>query len=109
MVLTTEVNPTHYVLKIDSQLTDPASGDLFFKATVDISLTVKVSGLKRITLHSKELTFEKCTYVPDGAAATMETSDIKLNEEAKTVDFIFGPEIPQGSGKLLIKYTGLHK
>lgn len=110
VVLSTEVDPTHYVLHIDTNLDKPnESEELLFGATVDISLTVKVNGLKKITLHSKELDFTKCTYLADGADEEIQTTAINLNEEAKTVDFIFGPEIPQGAGTLHVEYTGKHK
>ena len=109
-MLSLDVNPTHYDLRVETNVDNPnASGELNFNATVDISMEVKSVGLKTITLHSKELVYHNCTYVADGSEDEVEASQINLNVESTTVDFVFGPEIPQGSGKLHVEFMGLHK
>lgn len=109
-MLTRDVDPQHYELFVDTNVDSPnAAGALVFNATVDITMSIKIGGLKTITLHSKELEYKTCTFLAEGAENPIEASDIKLDEGATTVDFVFGPEIPQGSGRLHVEFTGVHK
>lgn len=100
VVLPTQLYPSHYDLELTPDL-----DKLIFTCNEDIHVTVRES-TDRVTLHAREITVDKVTF-RSASGAEVEMTEITYNLKAHTVTFIFGEQLPQGEGKVIIKFTGI--
>lgn len=100
VLLPSQLVPSHYVLEIT-----PSLDELVFTCKEEIHVTVR-EVTKEVTLHAREITIESVSF-ESASKSTIQAEEISYNLKAHTVKFIFGEDLVQGEGKLLISYKGI--
>jgi puromycin-sensitive aminopeptidase len=96
-ILPPTVEPISYKLDISCRL------DKFeFDGEVEIAVMV-LQSVSQLTLHANELKVHSASFEGIG-----EATSITLDEKATTVAFDFAKPMPEGQGRLRIKYSGSH-
>eukprot|EP00996_Jenningsia_fusiforme_P000137 NODE_1098_length_1706_cov_26.131563_g974_i0.p1 GENE.NODE_1098_length_1706_cov_26.131563_g974_i0~~NODE_1098_length_1706_cov_26.131563_g974_i0.p1 ORF type:complete len:547 (+),score=123.18 NODE_1098_length_1706_cov_26.131563_g974_i0:69-1643(+) len=76
-----------------------------FDGTVAIEVDVKTA-TRTITVHAKQLSIKSASFVSSGGDVEQQAAQILDHRKLTTVTFTFPEEIPTGSGKLTIAFTG---
>ena len=106
-ILPDYVVPKHYELALTPNL----EGDYKYRGSAAINLELRTEGLRKITLHAKELELAKCVYTAGNTEESrnivgVASSAIIYNEEETTVDILFPDDLPIGAGTLSIDFIG---
>jgi aminopeptidase N len=103
VVLDGRVEPTKYDVEIAVNL----AGSFLFTGTCKVSVVLHAAGLRKVTLHQKELHVRSASFAAVGGAA-IGVSGMSYDYHDATVTLAFKSALPAGPGVLTLDYIGHH-